>query len=156
MKHFCTTLVLIALLAASGAVGAFLWSGGRQATPAQSSLEWLRQEFALTEAQFAAVRELHEAYAVVCETHCQQILEAARERQRLEQDPHADTSARAVADRRLRELRQTCETAIATHVRQVATHMSADQASRYLALVLPKVADFDHRAAPDVSLGHRH
>jgi hypothetical protein len=35
--------------------------------------------------------------------------------------------------------------------------MAPEQGRRYLALVLPKIADFDHRAAPDLGLNaHRH
>ena len=30
------------------------------------------------------------------------------------------------------------------------------ESERYLALVLPKIADFDHRAAPDVRLSNAH
>jgi hypothetical protein len=54
-------------------------------------------------------------------------------------------------------LRLVCENAIAVHVREVAAQMSPDQGQRYLALVLPRIAGFDHRAAPDLDLNtHRH
>ena len=56
------------------------------------------------------------------------------------------------ANQRLQELRLVCETAIARHVHQVATLMSPQDGQRYLALVLPKIADFDHQAAPDLHL----
>ena len=64
----------------------------------------------------------------------------------------------ADAERTLQELRVTCETAIAAHVRKVAALMSREQGARSLALVLPKIADFDHQMAPDLALkqGHRH
>jgi hypothetical protein len=34
--------------------------------------------------------------------------------------------------------------------------MSPAAAQRYLALVLPKIKDFDHAAAPDLQLNHPH
>ena len=58
------------------------------------------------------------------------------------------------ANQRLQELRLVCETAIARHVRQVSALMSPQDGQRYLALVLPKIADFDHQAAPDLHLNH--
>jgi len=63
----------------------------------------------------------------------------------------------AAADRRVEELRTGCETAIAAHVRACASHMSAEAGERYLALVLPKIKDFDHQAAPGLHLNqHQH
>jgi hypothetical protein len=50
-----------------------------------------------------------------------------------------------------------CESAIATHVRECAAHMSPEAGRRYLALVLPKIKDFDHQAPPDLQLNkHGH
>jgi hypothetical protein len=34
--------------------------------------------------------------------------------------------------------------------------MSPQAGERYLALVLPKIKDFDHQAAPDLQLSHHH
>ena len=67
---------------------------------------------------------------------------------------HGDQAALAAAEARLQELRTNCETAITRHVRQVATEMSPADGARYLALVLPKIADFDHQAVPDLHLNH--
>jgi hypothetical protein len=119
-------------------------------------MEWLRVDFQLTEAQFAAIQKLHDDYSAVCEEHCRAIQEATRERSALKTSGAADTAALAAADRKVEELRLVCESAIATHVRQCAAHMSPTAGERYLALVLPKIKDFDHEAAPDVQLGGPH
>jgi hypothetical protein len=58
------------------------------------------------------------------------------------------------ANERIQALRSLCEGAIAAHVRKVASLMSPDDGRRYLALVLPKIANFDHTAPPDLRLGH--
>ena len=81
------------------------------------------------------------------------IQEATRARDALAA-ARGDAAALSAANRELAELRQNCETAIARHVRQVAALMAADDGRRYLALVLPKIAAFDHRAAPDLRLNH--
>lgn len=120
------------------------------------ALEWLRNDFALNDAQFAAVKRLHESYALVCEGHCQAIQDAARQRDLLRAQASVDPSALAGAEKKVQELRVVCETAIASHVREVATHMSPEQGRRYLTLVLPKIKDFDHQGAADVLVEHRH
>lgn len=128
----------------------------RAAVQKGDALEWLRSDFSLNETQFAAVKRLHESYAVECEGHCRAIQDAARLRETLKSQSPADATALASAQRKVDELRVLCETAIASHVRLVAAQMSPDQGARYLALVLPKIKDFDHQGAADVRVEHRH
>jgi hypothetical protein len=158
IKYVLATAALI--LAAAGTT----WIAGyrmgterdvREAVQKRDALEWLRRDFNLSDTQFAAVRRLHESYAVVCEEHCRAIQDAARERNAVKAQPTPDAAAIAAAERKLAELRVVCETAITRHVREVAAQMSSAQGERYLALVLPKIKDFDHQGAADVSVGHR-
>jgi hypothetical protein len=155
MKNLIATIgVLVAVAGAAGFVS-FRMGGEpevRDALQKRDALAWLRTDFHLNDAQFAAIRKLHESYSVVCEEHCRAIQEAANSRNVLKAGPHPDSAAVATADRRLQELTQKCETAIAAHVRLVAAEMSPPEGERYLALVLPKIADFDHLAAPDLRL----
>jgi len=118
------------------------------------AMAWLRMDFHLTDAQFAAIRELHESYAGSCEEHCRMIQEATRARNALKAAQGADAAATAAAEQKIQELRANCETAITRHVKQVAALMSPTDGQRYLDLVLPKIADFDHRAVPDLHLNH--
>jgi hypothetical protein len=160
MKHLFTTLSLLVIAAIGAGFVSFRLGGEtsvRDALEKRDALEWLRTDFRLNEAQFAAIRKLHESYSVVCEEHCRAIQDAAAARDAVKKTPSTDARAVAEAERRVQELRAVCETAIAAHVRQVATEMSPAEGQRYLALVLPKIADFDHRAAPDLGLSaHRH
>jgi hypothetical protein len=129
----------------------------KAAVERRDAMEWLRADFNLSDAQFAKIKQLHDSYSVVCEKHCQDIMDAAQARDALKSTPSADPKAVAAAEKRVEELRQICETAIAAHVRQCAAEMSAPARERYLALVLPKIADFDHKAAPDLQVSqHRH
>lgn len=120
------------------------------------AMEWLRVDFRLTDAQFAEIQKLHEAYAPSCEEHCRMIQEASQVRDALVATRGSDPLAVAAAERTLQEMRATCEAAIATHVRKVAALMSPADGQRYLALVLPKIADFDHQMAPDLDLKKGH
>lgn len=160
MKHLVGTIVLLAVAAGATGFVAFRATGDHEVARAlakQDAMEWLRADFKLTDVQFAAIKKLHDAYSVVCEEHCREIMRAVRARNELKAAPQANAPALATADRRVEELRLVCESAIATHVRECASHMSPEAGKRYLALILPKIKDFDHQAPPDLQLNkHRH
>ena len=99
------------------------------------AMAWLRAEFKLSDAQYAAVKKLHDDYSSVCGEHCAAIM-AARERQA----PAAEVAA----------LEKTCVDAMTAHFHAVAKLMPPGEGERYLALVLPRVAGYDHNAAPSV------
>ena len=120
------------------------------------AMGWLKVDFHLTDGQFAEIRKLHDTYAPSCEEHCRLIKEATKARDATNAARGSDPAAAAAAERTLQELRATCETAIAAHVRKVATLMSPADGQRYLALVLPKIADFDHQMAPGLDLKKGH
>ena len=157
MKHLLTTIGLLTVLAVVVGFASFRASGNaavQTALAKQDAMEWLRADFDLTEAQFAKIKKLHDAYSLVCAEHCREIQMATRSRNELRVAEGADAASLAAADRRVEELRLICESAIATHVRQCADLMSLSARERYLALVLPKIKDFDHTAAPDLLINH--
>lgn len=161
MKYLGRTLAVLLLVAAATGFLCYRMSsvpGLRAAVASGDAMAWLRADFHLTDAQFSEIKRLHDDYAPSCEEHCRLIQEAMRASAALAATRGPDPAAVAAAERTLQELRVTCETAIAAHVRKVAAVMSARDGERYLALVLPKIADFDHRMAPDLALkqGHRH
>jgi hypothetical protein len=158
MKYLLVTIGLLAAVAGAAGFVCFRLGcepGMREAMTKRDALEWLRADFHLNDAQFAAIQKLHKSYSVVCEEHCRAIQEADVTRKVLKTAPHSDPAAVAAAERRLQELKAKCETAIAGHVRLVAAEMSPAEGQRYLALVLPKIADFDHIAPPDLGLNTR-
>jgi hypothetical protein len=155
MRHLVATLALLAALAGAAGLAAFRAGDDpavRRALERQDALAWLRADFGLTDAQFAEIKRLHDAYASVCDEHCRQIREAMDAREDLKRSGRATAEQLAAADRRVEELVLICESAIATHVRACAAHMAPEAAERYLALVLPKIKEFDHLGAPDLRL----
>lgn len=157
MKYLTRTLAVLVLLAAATGIVCYRMSYDptlHAAATKHDALEWLRADFHLTDAQFAAIRDLHNSYAGTCEEHCRMIQEATQARNALKAAQGADSAATLAAEQKIQELRAHCETAITRHVRQVAAQMSPEDGARYLALVLPKIADFDHQAAPDLRLNH--
>lgn len=158
-KYFWITLLLVTCLAVAAGAIAFNASSDasvRTAAAKGDAMEWLRTDFHLTDAQYERVKALHDGYSVECEDHCRAIQEAVRERKELQARAQGDAAALAAADARVQSLRAVCENAIAGHVRRCAAEMSPEAGRRYLALVLPKVADFDHQAPPDLQMNHRH
>lgn len=138
MKNFLITLGIV-LGACAVAFGVFYFVSADRAMHAAAregdALAWLRAEFRLNDAQFAAIQKLHDDYSVVCGRHCAAIMEA-RER---------NAAAAEVA-----ALEKTCVDAMTAHFRQVAALMPAREGERYLATVLPRIAGYSHERAPNV------
>ena len=140
MKNFLITLAM-ALLACGAAFGVFYAMNDdpamHRAARENDAMAWLRAEFHLNEAQFAAVKKLHDEYARVCGGHCAAIM-AAKKRSA----PAAEIAA----------LEKTCVDAMTVHFRRVAALMPAGEGERYLATVLPRVDGYPHTGAPNVQV----
>ena len=102
-------------------------------------MAWLRTEFRLSDAQFAAIKQLHEDYRAKCAGHCAAIMAAEK---------------RGVSPAEMAALEKTCVDAMTEHFRRVAVLMPPGQGERYLATVMPRIIDFDHRGAPNVQVRH--
>jgi hypothetical protein len=158
MRYLLRTLLVLVIAASVAGFACYHFSSAPElhaAVRKGDAMAWLRADFNLNEKQFAEVQRLHAAYAPSCEEHCRLIQEATKARDALRTAQGTDPAATAEAERVLKQLRTTCETAIAAHVRQVAAVMSPEDGERYLALVLPKIAAFDHLVAPDLKLESR-
>ena len=156
MRHFWATL------AVSGGIALLCWFGFFRANcdPAAhaaaregDTLAWLRCEFRLTETQYAEIRRLHAAHRVVCVGHCDAVRVV---RERLAAARRAgDAPASAAAERDERAAVEVCRIATEAHVRQVAAVMGPEEGRRYLAMVLPRLAQLDHQGPPGLTLeGH--
>jgi hypothetical protein len=142
MKNRLAT-VLLALIAGGVAFGLFYRLGDdvalRRAAREGDALAWLRLEFKLGDAQFAAIKQLHTDYTVECSGHCAAIM-AAKERGA----PAAEVS----------KLEDACVASIRVHFRRVAALMPPGEGERYLALVLPRLSGYEHTGAPTVRGTH--
>jgi hypothetical protein len=96
-------------------------------------LDWLRQEFRLSDADLARVRKLHEGYLPKCAEMCGRI---AAKKQELERALAGQTNVTAAAERNLSELaslRAQCQTEMLRHFVEVSRAMPPEQGRRYLA-----------------------
>ncbi len=141
MKNLLLTLAV--LVAACGLSFGVFYIMNREPADVQramrdgDALAWLRTEFHLDNSQYAAIKKIHENYAEVCADHCAAIMAAQQ---------------RGVSRSEIAALEKTCVDAMLAHFKRVAALMPAGQGERYLAIVLPRIADFDHRGAPNVQV----
>lgn len=140
MKNYWVTLLLVLTLGAASFGAFYVWNDDpalRRAARDHDAMAWLRLEFKLDDAQFAAIERLHEAFAEECTRHCLAIMKA-----RSRGAPAAEIAA----------LEQVCVGSMTDHFRQVARIMPPGQGERYLALVLPRVNGYGHEGAPTVQV----
>lgn len=133
--------VFVALLAC---VAAFTLTHRHMRQTAPDELTWLRNEFALTPEQFAAVAKLHDAYAPVCADHCFRIAQAADRLRAARANPNTPAAELAAAEAAWQAVCDECTTATRRHLEEIAAQMSPDQGKRYLELVGPKLTQRDH------------
>jgi predicted secreted protein len=141
VRNILITVALVVAVCAAAFGTGFVLGGDRALHEAErdgDALAWLRAEFRLSDAEFTAIRRLHEDFSVECGRHCAAII-AARERR---------APAGEVA-----ELERTCVDAMKAHFRRVAALMPPAQGERYLALVLPRVEGHPHHGAPNLRVG---
>lgn len=153
MRHFWTTIALLLGVAAGCWFGFFRAHCDHHthvAARAGDTMEWLRCEFHLSDAQHAAILRLHAEQNVVCAQHCALVAEA---REQVAGARRAgDTAALAAATARERDAEAICRASTEAHVRRVAAMMTPEHGQRYLAMVLPRLAALDHNGPPSVTL----
>jgi len=105
----------------------------RQVTSSADDLDWLRQEFRLSDAEIARVRELHDGYMPKCLEMCRQI---AVKKSELETTLAGTTNLTTAAEQKLTELgalRAECQAQMLRHFAEVSQAMPPEQGRRYLA-----------------------
>jgi hypothetical protein len=126
----------------------------------QDDLSWLQQEFRLSDAELARVRELHAGYQPQCQEVCTRIAAAqARLNQALDQDrgvtPEVEKLLLEVAT-----LRTECQTRMLRHFEEVSRAMPPREGERYRAemrrLTLGHHEQMERSMANPPSSGHAH
>jgi Spy/CpxP family protein refolding chaperone len=100
-----------------------------------AALAWFQGEYHLTDAQFARVRELHEAYQPKCMEMCRKIDEKNVELQKLLAATNTITPEIKQTLNEAAQLRVECQQAMLAHFYEVAQVMPPEQGRRYLAWV---------------------
>src|SRR5947207_4953582 len=95
-------------------------------------LDWLRQEFHLSDSEMARVRELHEGYLPKCAEMCRRIADKKLE---MENALAGATNVSSAAQQKmieLGELRARCQAQMLEHFMEVSRAMPPEQGRRYL------------------------
>lgn len=136
MKRSLIILICL-LLAAAALFGSSFFAGRRLcaacSTNSGDSLDWLRQEFHLSDADMARVRALHEGYMPKCAEMCGRI---AAKKKELDQALAGATNVTPELTQKLTELavlRSQCQAQMLEHFIAVSRAMPPEQGARYLA-----------------------
>jgi len=105
---------------------------------AHPELAWLKTEYHLSEAQFAQVAQLHDAYLPKCAAMCARIDEQNAKVQELLAATNAVSPEIKEALAETARLRAECETAMLQHFYETSRPMPPEQGKRYLAWVQSK------------------
>jgi hypothetical protein len=96
-------------------------------------LDWLKEEFHLSDSEMVRVRQLHEGYMPKCEEMCKRI---AAKKNELEQSMADTTNITDAARQKLTELgelRAQCQAQMLQHFVEVSRAMPTEEGRRYLA-----------------------
>jgi hypothetical protein len=136
MKRSLLILVIVLLAGSALLAGSYLMSrrvceacGGESA----DNLDWLRQEFHLSDADMARMHQLHDGYLPKCAEMCAEI---AAKKQELDAALAGATNLTPVAKQKLTELavlRSQCQAQMLQHFIEVSQAMPPEQGRRYLA-----------------------
>lgn len=138
MKKSGAILLLGLVLAVAGFAG-FYYRGTAHCRAMmrqpQPELAWLKEEFKLSDAEFARVTQSHDAYLPKCRERCRRIEEQnAKLRELLAQSGTVTPEIQAVLTERAR-MRSDCEAEMLQHFLEVSRMMPPEQGRRYLAWV---------------------
>ena len=151
MRFWGITAVLALAVGVLSGTAAYYWSREPVAEPRREAIEWVKQEFRLSPTQAARIAELHALHGERCAEHCLAIQRARRQlRQAREQARGADEIH--AAEEHLAQVDQACRDSLSRHVHEIASVMADEEGRRYLSIVLPRIATFDHHASPDLRL----
>jgi len=116
---------------------------------AKEEIQWLREEFALGDADFAKVEALHLAYVPRCDALCMAVTESSRRVAELVAATPVMTEAVAAAIEADERVRGECRKALLGHLYETAAAMPPEAGRRFLDMALPKVLSPGHSNVHD-------
>lgn len=160
MKYGWLTAAALLVLVAITACGSF-WCfhhlGTREEDHNRSALAWLHAEFDIPSDKMAQIEKAHAAYRSICAVHCREII-ASREELHLARESGASADSLASAIERVAAVDRECIAATQAHLGEIAAIIGGSEGQRYLNIVLPRLAHFDHQgpASLDLETDHTH
>jgi hypothetical protein len=103
-------------------------------------LQWLREEFHLSDSQFKNIQGLQTAYAPACNEMCRRIMEANSKVDRLISENREVTPELEAALREVGVVQQDCRKQMLAHIYQVSSQMDPAEGRRYLGIMKSRVS----------------
>lgn len=138
MKRFVLILAFGVFLCAAAYVGTYHFRMAPVSNlvgKPSPELGWLKEEFHLSDAEFARISDLHSAYQPHCAEMCRRI--DAKNAEIKEALAHAGHVTPEIEQKLVeaQQLRTACQTSMIEHFYEVSRSMPPEQARRYLAWV---------------------
>ena len=105
----------------------------------QCGMHWLREEYHLTDAQFARIGQLHEAYRPTCARMCSRVAVAHARVNELILANRTMTAETQAALKEWALLQNECSQAMLQHVYAVSAEMPPEQGQRYLKMAAARI-----------------
>lgn len=145
MKKRAILILVLALLVGATAFAvtyarSMRSAGLPPASEPEAEMIWLRREFHLNDAQFAAIKRLHTDYQPRCGSMCQRIAEINGHLETLLATPRREITPeirQAIAESS--DVQRQCREMMLAHLYEVSAQMNAPDAEHYLALMTPCV-----------------
>ena len=102
---------------------------------------WLRDQYHLTDSQFAKVTKMHEDYRPTCERMCQRIAAANDKVNMLVASNRTVTPETEAALKEWALLQHECRTAMLRHVYAVSAEMSPEDGQRYIKMATERIIE---------------
>lgn len=118
-------------------------------------LAWLKEEFGLSDAEFARIRQLHDAYLPRCAEMCAKIAGVNERLEGLVVQTNQVTPEISAALSEIGRLRQECQTMMLAHFYAVSQSMPQEQGRRYLA-EMQKLTSLSNMRDHSVSVHSEH
>lgn len=158
--------MLLGLVLGTGMFAAFYHLGTARCREmmreAQPELAWLKKEFNLTDAEYARITALHQAYLPQCAKRCSVIdeLNTRLKASLAEAAPVTAEVENLLAERA--RVRAQCETEMLKHFQEVSRLMTPEQSRRYLSWVQeetvlrPQAMESRHKRDRSHDMTHEH
>jgi uncharacterized protein YnzC (UPF0291/DUF896 family) len=132
-------ILLLGLLACTAAFAGFYYFGTTAcrtlAREPQPELAWLKKEFHLSDAEFARISQLHEAYLPQCRERCRVVQQQDEKLQQLLAQSATVTPEIQTLLAERAKTRADCEAEMLKHFLAVSRTMPPEEGRRYLAWV---------------------
>jgi hypothetical protein len=140
MKRASLLLLLVVAAAIGFSVPVTLQALRCDAGKHYSELEWLKQEFSISQEDFGRVQQLHHEHQARCRVLCENLLAARRELSAQIAQDHEVTPLVQECLRKVAEAETACRTSILSHACNVMQFMPPAEGQRYLELVRSRIA----------------